>query len=700
MKKLFYLFALLFVCLSTYGQEEHQAQLIPAGSGHFPIAADSVMKGGHRALWLKSSMNNIDVLRRSPGMTVYVVQTDSTYRITNDLSSFYAVAPGNVASALNNRIVQRYAAATSNGGATDSLSHNSLVRIVQDARQTFPGGVLALYKGAYDVGVRPVYGPYLYNFLKNGQYEYKFGALIDGNLSDTTKFLFVDVAEDGVSIASKYIRYSDFRSTTQWSYFNISFIARAGHGYEFRVDVFHSDGITPTQYPTQVNFLYDYGQILPFNEVNMSDLSTYVPKYRKLTINGQAYDLSADRSWNIGVGNTYTSGYGINLSGYQFYIDSTLIKTKTSALVDYNALKGLINSNYSAIGLKQSSLLKNYVIGSNVIVVAGDSVGGAIGKLQAQLNNKQVALPVYPVGQVLNGNGTSTPSANSRVTLTTTGVLQVSPLDSLGVETGSLSFTSPNRTPGLVMLDASGVSRSQLRLLSGGGIAFSAGSGSTRPADQILFNKNGKISYVSAPTTYSNLEIPTFGYNDARYAQLSGNNTWTGVNTFNSGVTLGSANLQLLSGSILSYYRSGYTTFLDVVQPTQNQTIYFPNKAGIIALLTDIPSRTPIVMSGNGTLALLYDYENPTATQFSWALPSVTGDFSVNGTKLTTILVDGTGSVKITVPNGYTVKTPAGQTHSDGTGYVIVNSLQKVQIIPNGTNSFYIEPFVGSLTIY
>jgi hypothetical protein len=43
---------------------------------------------------------------------------------------------------------------------------------------------------------------------------------------------------------------------------------------------------------------------------------TPVPTTRTLTINGTAYDLSADRSWTIGAGNTA----GINLANYyNFY---------------------------------------------------------------------------------------------------------------------------------------------------------------------------------------------------------------------------------------------------------------------------------------------------------------------------------------------------------------------------------------------
>ena len=62
------------------------------------------------------------------------------------------------------------------------------------------------------------------------------------------------------------------------------------------------------------------------------DLSGYVPTYRTLTINGTAYDLSADRTWSVGTVTSVaaTAGTGISISGSPITSSGTLTITNTA----------------------------------------------------------------------------------------------------------------------------------------------------------------------------------------------------------------------------------------------------------------------------------------------------------------------------------------------------------------------------------
>lgn len=277
MKRIIYSLFLTFLTLQTFAQ----LRVGSDGSGHsvgnFPSVFSKEAKGGYTSRATIVERNAIPPAFRDTNMICYVAAVDSSYRLVSGINNanWQNIGPGNLMIALNNKITQRFASWGYNGGLTDSLNHNIRVQIVADPTARFGGKVLYLPQGSTDPGARPIYGPYLYNFLQNGQYEYKFGARISGNLSDTTRFLLIDVNEDSNNIiARKYIRYSDFRSTNAWSYFSISFIARQFHSYEFRVDVVHGDpNGYPTQYPTPVAFYYDYGQILPFNEIDEAVLN-------------------------------------------------------------------------------------------------------------------------------------------------------------------------------------------------------------------------------------------------------------------------------------------------------------------------------------------------------------------------------------------------------------------------------------------
>jgi len=116
-----------------------------------------------------------------------------------------------------------------------------------------------------------------------------------------------------------------------------------------------------------------------------------------------------------------------------------------------------------------------------------------------------------------------------------------------------------------------------------------------------------------------------------------------------------------------------------------------------IAYLSDIVGRGRVVMSANITGILNYDYLNNTANTYNFTVPATTG-FSTDGSSIITGLVIGTGKIRIFAPSGYTIQTPSGFI-TPVTGYAEVIQNQKYQLIPVGTNAYYLQPLNGSITI-
>jgi hypothetical protein len=89
-----------------------------------------------------------------------------------------------------------------------------------------------------------------------------------------------------------------------------------------------------------------------------TQLANYVPTSRTLTINGTTFDLSANRTWNIPTGSTYTAGAGLTLSGTTFSLPVTVSGTGNGvASVVQNATGITVNKTDFAL----SSDLTNFV---------------------------------------------------------------------------------------------------------------------------------------------------------------------------------------------------------------------------------------------------------------------------------------------------------------------------------------------------
>lgn len=109
-------------------------------------------------------------------------------------------------------------------------------------------------------------------------------------------------------------------------------------------------------------------------------------------------------------------------------------------------------------------------------------------------------------------------------------------------------------------------------------------------------------------------------------------------------------------------------------------------------------ARGRVVMSANVTGILNYDYLNSTTNQYTLTPPATAG-FATDGSKIITALNTGIGSIKIICPSGYTILTPSGNV-TPVTGSATVNQGQKIQLIPHtGTNTYYLQPLNGTITV-
>jgi hypothetical protein len=112
-----------------------------------------------------------------------------------------------------------------------------------------------------------------------------------------------------------------------------------------------------------------------------------VPTSRTITINGTAYDLSADRSWTISA----ATGTVTSVSGTGTVSGLTLSGTVTSSgSLTLGGTLSLTSGNVTAaLGFTPvtlSSAITGYSVGSNTALAATDSILTAFNKIQGQIN--------------------------------------------------------------------------------------------------------------------------------------------------------------------------------------------------------------------------------------------------------------------------------------------------------------------------
>lgn len=100
MKKLF-LFLLSFIPILSFAQGVYQSTGDLRQTGNYPIIWGKNAKGVPQSRATKAQMLAIPTSFRDTSMTCYVIETDSTYRLQQDLVTWITIAPGNIAKALS-----------------------------------------------------------------------------------------------------------------------------------------------------------------------------------------------------------------------------------------------------------------------------------------------------------------------------------------------------------------------------------------------------------------------------------------------------------------------------------------------------------------------------------------------------------------------------------------------------------------------
>jgi len=218
---------------------------------------------------------------------------------------------------------------------------------------------------------------------------------------------------------------------------------------------------------------------------------------------------------------------------------------------------------------------------------------------------------------------------------------------------------------------------------------------------------NGTTLDLSANRSYT---VPTIDTASAfaTLAHRNTNNTMTGNNVFTKYVELpGAMVLKPVNGASVgtgNAYINVSTNAPNVFNFTAPNTagtfLDLNNTADVtrIARLSDISTRQALLISSSFTMVLNTDYLNTSATQYTITLPTTTG-FTTDGSKIITVLATGTGGVRISVPSGYAMQSGSSFATTTGSGGATLTQGTKVQLIPVGSNSYYLQPLNGSVTL-
>ena len=275
---------------------------------------------------------------------------------------------------------------------------------------------------------------------------------------------------------------------------------------------------------------------------------SYVPTSRILTINGTAYDLSADRSWSITAGvSSVSAGTGIS-------INST---TGAVTVTNTGLLSGLAGSGISVTTSSGALTITNTGILS-ALAGSGISVTTSSGTLT--INNTGLL-------SGLAGSGISVTTSSGALTITNTGILSAVAGAGISVSTTSGTLTITNtitnnnqltngagyitgytETDTLATVTGRGATTSTQVILNGG---LRMGNAYLNPSGDLNhFHFNGTAIIPNTTTTASNASMGTSAYRwSVVYGgglDLSGSATISGSVTASSIIKSGGTSSQFL----------------------------------------------------------------------------------------------------------------------------------------------------------
>ncbi|HEX6914403.1 MAG TPA: hypothetical protein VF145_04140 [Chitinophagaceae bacterium] len=333
--------------------------------------------------------------------------------------------------------------------------------------------------------------------------------------------------------------------------------------------------------------------------------SSYIPASRTLTINGTSYDLSANRTWNVGTVTSVAGGYGISggtiTSTGTHSIDTALISTRAWRQKGIDSVAGLLNAYVPA-----TRTLNGLAFSSNQTFATGTS--GTNFNISSSGTTHTFNLPdasatargvVTTGAQSFNGLKTFNNGLTSSSTTTVTGASG----NGSNLYLGITSATTPGAiTDRYLSVDATG----RVILSDIGVINNLAAIGNTPNANGATLS-SGTFTLQPASASFGGVVT-------------TGTQTFAGTKTFNDLVTArltpqagtaaaGTAPIKLTSGTNLGtpedgavefdgtnyYVTSGTTRYTLAKTLTATATLDFPS--------TGIFSTSTLTVTVNGAVA-------------------------------------------------------------------------------------------------
>ena len=362
-----------------------------------------------------------------------------------------------------------------------------------------------------------------------------------------------------------------------------------------------------------------------------SDLSSYVPTTRTLTINGTAYDLSADRSWTIASsGGTVTSVAALTIGTTGTDITSTVANSTTTPVITLNiptasaTNRGALSAaDWSTFNGKQAALSGTGFVKISGTTISYDDSTYALDSDVVKLTGNQTinGVKTFDAAVIINSSLNIVSGFYSILNNPGNTAYWQTYVDSSNLFIFGYQGTTPK-----VTINSSG------NLTANSFIKSSGTSSQFLKADGSI-DSNTYLTTSSASSTY----LPLTGGILTGTTRMDGSGGTTEPITmvFNTGINRLLSPVLRLYGS--TNVASNYVELFGTLA-TQNRTINFPDASGTVALTSNLSSYLPL---SGGTLT---GPLNGTSADFSVQITSTFLNINSSSGQL--------GSIRSTNANG------------------------------------------------